>query len=102
MDNILQAWKLFKEGRFRELINGLIVESCNLLEVLRSVHVALLCVQYCPEDRPSMSFVVLMLSGEGALPEPKEPGFFTERKFIETEHDSSSVNEVTITMIEVR
>ena len=83
------------------------MESCNLSEVLRSIHVALLCVQHCPEDRPSMSSVILMLCGEGALPEPKEPGFFTERKLIETEsssskHESCSVNEVTITMIEVR
>ncbi|KAJ7014839.1 hypothetical protein NC653_004212 [Populus alba x Populus x berolinensis] len=30
-----------------------------------------------------MSRVVHMLEGDGALPQPKEPGFFTERKLIE-------------------
>ncbi|KAF2285902.1 hypothetical protein GH714_008840 [Hevea brasiliensis] len=106
--NLLEhAWMLFKQGRNLDLIDKLIVESYNLTEVLRSIHVGLLCVQRCPEVRPSMSSVVMMLSGEGALPEPKEPGFFTERKLIEggssrIEHESCSINEVTITMIEVR
>ena len=45
-------------------------------EVLRSIHVGLLCVQHCADDRPSMSSVVLMLSSDAALPQPKEPGFF--------------------------
>lgn len=101
------AWKLFKEGRPLELIDNLIVETCDLTEVMRSIHVGLLCVQHSPEDRPSMSTVVLMLSGEGTLPQPTEPGFFTERKLIDASSSSSkpescSVNEVTITLIDAR
>ncbi|KAL9366413.1 hypothetical protein Peur_037612 [Populus x canadensis] len=76
-------WKLNKEGRSLELIDELIVKSCHLSEVLRSIHVGLLRVQHSPEDRLSMSGVVHVLEGDGALPQPKEPGFFTERKLIE-------------------
>ena len=47
-------------------------------EVLRSIHVGLLCVQHCADDRPSMSSVVLMLSSEVALPQPRESGFFCD------------------------
>lgn len=90
-----------------ELIDTLIVESCNAYEVLRSIHIGLLCVQHCPEDRPSMSAVVVMMSGEGALPQPKKPGFFAERKLTEesssgSKHKLCSINEVTVTMVDPR
>ncbi|GMP52704.1 hypothetical protein CsSME_00018414 [Camellia sinensis var. sinensis] len=75
-------------------------------EMLRSIHVALLCVQQCPEDRQSMSSVVLMLGSEGALPQPKLPGFYTKRNPLEADSSSSkdapsstSVNEITITLL---
>ncbi|KAB5534742.1 hypothetical protein DKX38_017828 [Salix brachista] len=97
------VWKLYKKGRSLELIDELKVESCYVSEVLKSIHVGLLCVQHSPEHRPSMSTVVLMLGGDGVLPQPKEPGFFTERKLIEeNKKDLNSTNEVTITTIDGR
>lgn len=62
------------------LISSAIVESYDQSEVLRSIQIGLLCVQPYPEDRPTMSFVVLMLSSNIELPKPTQPGFFTERK----------------------
>ena len=48
-------------------------------ELLRCMQVGLLCVQKAPVDRPTMSSVIFMLGNEGVtLPQPKEPGFFTE------------------------
>ncbi|KAI5571713.1 hypothetical protein BDE02_11G112700 [Populus trichocarpa] len=101
------AWKLFKEGRALELVDDLIVETCNQNEVTRSIHIGLLCVQHSPGDRPSMSTVVLMLGGDGTLAQPNEPGFYTERKLIDASSSSSkqescSVNEVTVTLIDAR
>ncbi|XP_034912697.1 G-type lectin S-receptor-like serine/threonine-protein kinase At4g27290 isoform X3 [Populus alba] len=101
------AWKLFKEGRALELVDDLIVETCNQNEVMRSIHIGLLCVQHSPGERPSMSTVVLMLGGEGTLAQPNEPGFYTERKLIDASSSSSkqescSVNEVTVTLIDGR
>ncbi|CAL5393161.1 unnamed protein product [Camellia sinensis] len=101
------AWRLYKEDRLLELINEALWDSCYLIEVLRSIHVGLLCVQQCPEDRPSMSSVVLMLGSEGPLPQAKQPGFFTERNVLEAGCSSSkdattSANEITITMLNAR
>ncbi|CAL5405723.1 unnamed protein product [Camellia sinensis] len=97
------AWILYREGRSIELIDVSLRNSSYLIEILRSIHVSLLCVQQCPEDRPSMSSVVLMLGGEGALPPPKQPGFFAEMNQgdadCSTSRDApSSTNEVTITL----
>ncbi|XP_027127301.1 G-type lectin S-receptor-like serine/threonine-protein kinase At4g27290 isoform X2 [Coffea arabica] len=89
------AWKLYKEGRELELVNSHIVNSCHPLEVLRSIHVGLLCVQQCPDDRPDMSTVIFMLGNEVVLPEAKQPGFFLESNIV--------VNaEMSITLLEAR
>ncbi|KAL7216904.1 hypothetical protein ACSBR1_028765 [Camellia fascicularis] len=101
------AWILYREGRSIELIDASLRNSSYLSEILRSIHVSLLCVQQCPEDRPSMSSVVLMLGGEGALPRPKHPGFFAEMNLgdadCSTSRDApSSTNEVTITLLDGR
>ncbi|CAL5393115.1 unnamed protein product [Camellia sinensis] len=100
------AWRLYKEGKATELIDVQLRNSCNLTEVLRSIHVGLLCVQQRPEDRPSMESVVWMFGREGALThQPKHPGFFTERNLLETERreiEQCSANMVTITQLEAR
>jgi len=103
------AWTLHKEDRSIELIDLTVRESCCPSEVLRSIHVGLLCVQQHPEDRPSMSSLVLMLGGEGSLPCPKQPGFFTDRNLYEANTcstknapSSSSMNDLTLTVLEPR
>ncbi|BFG28815.1 hypothetical protein CerSpe_150890 [Prunus speciosa] len=73
------AWILWIEDKPLELIDKTLRDSCTISEVSRCLHVALLCVQRVPEDRPSMSSVVLMLSSDVTLPPPKQPGFYTER-----------------------
>ncbi|KAK3023888.1 hypothetical protein RJ639_042904, partial [Escallonia herrerae] len=76
---------LLNQERSMELIDTTVEggKPSDVNEVLRSIHIGLLCVQQCPEDRPTMSSVVLMLSSGGALPWPKQPGFFTERTALE-------------------
>ncbi len=80
---------------------------CPFLEVLRYIHLSLLCVQQHPEDRLSMSSVVVVLGSETALPQPKKPGFYFETKSNETHGFSSmqelpSINEITSTILEAR
>ncbi|KAK4398441.1 G-type lectin S-receptor-like serine/threonine-protein kinase [Sesamum angolense] len=102
------AWILHKERRSLELVDTNLVDSFYFSEAVRSIHVALLCVQQSPEDRPSMSSVVLMLGSEGVLPPPKQPGFFAERDVRAAENTSSSnntvssSNEYTITLLDAR
>ncbi|KAK0599042.1 hypothetical protein LWI29_001835 [Acer saccharum] len=96
---VYKAWRLWNEGRAVELIDQLLDYSSTLTEILRCIHVGLLCVQQGPEDRPNMSTVALMLGGEGSLPQPRQPGFFTERNLTEPE---ISINEITISLLEPR
>ncbi|KAK8519916.1 hypothetical protein V6N12_003882 [Hibiscus sabdariffa] len=102
------AWRLFGEGKSMELMASTMRETCNPSEMLRTIHVGLLCVQQSPEDRPNMASVVMMLGSQGPLPNPKQPGFFTERDVVESTSSSSntqkllSSNDFTITMSEAR
>ncbi|KAK3199370.1 hypothetical protein Dsin_022785 [Dipteronia sinensis] len=101
------AWRLWNEERAVELIDKSLDYSAASSEILRYIHVGLLCVQQGPEDRPNMSTVVLMLGSEGSLPQPKQPGFFSERNMPESDsssskHLSSSTNEVTISLLQPR
>ncbi|KAL1567076.1 hypothetical protein AAHA92_02597 [Salvia divinorum] len=102
------AWMLYEEGRSIELVESCPKNSCDISQVMRSIHVGLLCVQQHPEDRPSMSSVVLMLSNGGALPEAKHPGFFTGREILLKSETSvsttttSSTNAITISLVEAR
>ncbi|CAN1239379.1 G-type lectin S-receptor-like serine/threonine-protein kinase At4g27290 [Linum grandiflorum] len=102
------AWMLHKEGRSHELADECIKDTCsNLAEVERAVHIGLMCVQQSPEDRPNMSSLVVMLSSEIELAQPKEPGFFTERDILEatssmSKHEYSSSNKLSETLIDAR
>ncbi|KAL4652335.1 hypothetical protein ACB092_01G225900 [Castanea dentata] len=101
------AWKLWREGRPLELIDVYSDNSCTLPEMLRCIHVSLLCVQQLPEDRPNMSSVVMMLGSESLLPEPKEPGFLIGKNSLDVDsssskHQSSSTNEISFTQLEAR
>ncbi|XP_024033354.1 G-type lectin S-receptor-like serine/threonine-protein kinase At4g27290 isoform X2 [Citrus clementina] len=101
------AWQLWIQDRPAELIDKSLYDSCSLSEAIRCIQVGLLCVQQIPEDRPNMLSVVLMLSGERSLPQPKQPGFFTERNLPESESSSSkqnlsSTNEISFSMLEAR
>lgn len=107
VDMVVQAWSVWKEGKASELIDSNMVECCIVREVLRCIHIGLLCVQQYPEDRPSMGFVVLMLGSESELPQPKKPGFYTdndsmEPKSISTQMEISSNYELTITLLDAR
>ena len=94
-----------------ELIDSSIGNSYKESEVLRCIHVGLLCVQERAEDRPTMPSVLLMLGSETALmPEPRSPGFSLGRSRNPQETDSSSskqdetwsVNQVTVTLLDAR
>ncbi|KAL9322339.1 hypothetical protein ACSQ67_010392 [Phaseolus vulgaris] len=101
-----QAWRFWKETRPLDLIDSCMENSSVLSEALRCIHISLLCVQQHPEDRPSMSTVVVMLSSESALPQSKEPGFLMEKEkcFLEadssTNHLFSSTNDISLTTFE--
>ncbi|KAL2333261.1 hypothetical protein Fmac_014474 [Flemingia macrophylla] len=70
-------------------------------EVLRYIHIGLLCIQDQARDRPTMLEVVIFLSNETSyLPPPKEPGFYIVGDMGEIEqHNSYSIIEATNSLI---
>ncbi|XP_021803225.1 G-type lectin S-receptor-like serine/threonine-protein kinase SD1-1 [Prunus avium] len=98
------AWTLWIQDKQLELIDKTLYDSCTISEVLRCLHVGLLCVQRVAEDRPNMSYVVLMLSSDITLPPPKQPGFYTERSVPESPSRKRpfSANYFSTTVIEAR
>ncbi|KAL1811531.1 hypothetical protein ACET3Z_021596 [Daucus carota] len=85
------AWRIYTNGKVLDLVDEVITMLSyeHQTEVYRTVQIGLLCVQQYPADRPTMATVVLMLTSEIPLPQPKEPGFFTERKVHEGDSSSS-------------
>ncbi|CAI9284700.1 unnamed protein product [Lactuca saligna] len=100
-DNLLaHAWRLFEKGMAEELLGVDIRDSCVPSEVLRSIHIGLLCVQHYAKDRPNMPNVVLMFDKEGTLPQPRQPAFFVEGSVLQT--NPISINDITLTTLEPR
>ncbi|GFZ03183.1 S-locus lectin protein kinase family protein [Actinidia rufa] len=84
------AWRSWNEGKAEELIDRNVIRTCHVREAVRWINIALLCVQEDPEDRPSMSKVVLMLGGKSEeLPKPSEPPFSVGR-FAVSDYSSTS------------
>ncbi|KAL5548108.1 hypothetical protein UlMin_003339 [Ulmus minor] len=96
------AWLLWKDGKALELMDVCFKDSGFESQVVRCIHVGLLCVQKFSVDRPTMSSVVLMLANVGLkLPWPKEPGFFIERSSTPEEcstSESHTENVITVTI----
>ncbi|PRQ20062.1 putative protein kinase RLK-Pelle-DLSV family [Rosa chinensis] len=101
-----RVWELWREGRALDIVDSTL-KSCQPNEVLRCIQVALLCVQEDSKDRPAMSAIVFMLSGEASPSLPKQPAFVYRRNF-GTDVDpllsnrSSSINDLTVTTMEAR
>ncbi|WMV48846.1 hypothetical protein MTR67_042231 [Solanum verrucosum] len=101
------AWRMWTEGTPLALVDSSLEDTSSMLEILRCIHVSLLCVQQIPEDRPNMSVVVLMLNGESTLPQPGQPGFLrdvmpTEVTSIRSDTDSCTANEITFSSFGAR
>lgn len=78
------TWKHFQAGTVEELYDKNLMlhnyhDSNVKYEVLRVIHVGLLCTQENPSLRPTMSRVLQMLTTEEQLPGPTSPPFIDER-----------------------
>ncbi|KAF8020205.1 hypothetical protein BT93_G0796 [Corymbia citriodora subsp. variegata] len=100
------AWKLWTEGKELELVDPSLAESGRAAEIVRCIHIGLLCVQEDPRDRPTMSEVVTLLGGQtGTPPEPKKPAFSVGRAAQELNQSLApdlSANEMTVSSISPR
>ena len=109
---LYQAWKLWKDGTPLELLDPMLRDNYSRNEVVRCIHIALLCVQEDPNSRPSMASIVLMLNSYSVtLPLPEEPAFFMRSKdnhiTMGSDHSTNksiqfSVNETSISELHPR
>ncbi|KAL3519609.1 hypothetical protein ACH5RR_017758 [Cinchona calisaya] len=99
------AWDLWDRGKAMDLVDHSIADTCTPDEVLRCIHIGMLCVQDSASYRPTMSAVVLMLESENAnLPLPKQPTFTSMRRSLDMDmwneiHDAVTSNNVTLSAI---
>ncbi|KAG9452824.1 hypothetical protein H6P81_005728 [Aristolochia fimbriata] len=97
------AWKLWNDGQALELVDPILGSSYSEPEIMRCIHVGLLCVQEFAADRPSTSTVALFLGNDTVIPPvPKQPAFTRAATSRETASSEVSVNDVTVTTLEAR
>ncbi|KAB2060460.1 hypothetical protein ERO13_A10G018200v2 [Gossypium hirsutum] len=105
---IAYAWSLWNEDKAMEMVDPSIRDSCSTTQVLKCIHIGMLCVQDSAMHRPTMAAVVLMLETETpTLPMPKQPTYTSMRSLMDAEysmdiHETASSKDVTVTMVDGR
>lgn len=106
----MQVWEHWMMGTPMKIV-GLSLSSLSLQDqMLKCIHIGLLCVQEGPADRPMMSTVIAMLSASMVtLQAPSKPAFYIRKgNFHSNLYSqpkrslSSSVNNISITELEPR
>ncbi|XP_010931353.1 cysteine-rich receptor-like protein kinase 25 isoform X2 [Elaeis guineensis] len=76
LDLLGYVWQHWTEGMATQVIDQILGNQYEAREVLRCIHIGLLCVQEEPAERPSMASVILMLSSSSVtVPPPSPPAF---------------------------
>ncbi|XP_028127297.1 G-type lectin S-receptor-like serine/threonine-protein kinase RKS1 isoform X2 [Camellia sinensis] len=100
------VWNLWGEEKALDIVDSSLAESCSSQEVLRCIHIGLLCVQEFTIDRPTMSDIAFMLCNETTLPLPKQPAFIFNRPggpyWSLASGRAPSINDLTLTTIQAR
>ncbi|KAH6815024.1 hypothetical protein C2S51_019844 [Perilla frutescens var. frutescens] len=82
-DLLTFAWKNWREGTAANVMDPLLRSgSGSMSEMVRCIHIGLLCVQENATERPTMASVVIMLSSSSiSLAVPSEPAFYLQSGF---------------------
>ncbi|KAG2404844.1 G-type lectin S-receptor-like serine/threonine-protein [Vigna angularis] len=108
LGNCKMAWIQWREDNISSLIDPEVYDPSHHKDILRCIHIALLCVQELAIDRPSMAAVISMLNSEVAfLRPPSQPAFILRQNLLNSEsskgsHRFSSTNTASITTISGR
>ncbi|KAK9706485.1 hypothetical protein RND81_07G128900 [Saponaria officinalis] len=100
----IQAWRLWTERQSFELTDPILFNNCPSNEVMRCIQIGLLCVQADADQRPTMTAVVLMLTGSVDLPLPTAPAMTSHQYSMpitfsggqQSDLDQYSTNSVTM------
>ncbi|KAL1296181.1 hypothetical protein AAHE18_19G264900 [Arachis hypogaea] len=83
-DLISFAWKNWRDGTASNIIDHT-MNNGSRNEILRCIHIGLLCVQENLADRPNMASIVLMLNSHSlTLPVPSKPPFLVDSRGLST------------------
>ncbi|CAJ1977295.1 unnamed protein product [Sphenostylis stenocarpa] len=75
-NKVLQTWRNWREGTAVNILDPSLNNNSRS-EMMRCIHIGLLCVQENLTDRPTMATIMLMLNSESiSLPIPSEPAFY--------------------------
>ncbi|KAL1537439.1 non-specific serine/threonine protein kinase [Salvia divinorum] len=102
------VWKLWNADNVGGVIDRRISGSKERVEVMRCIHIGLLCVEASPSDRPSVSAVLSMLRSEVIeLTDPKQPALSVRPVLFDSTQEiqicsSSSANNVSLTIVDGR
>ncbi|XP_028791821.1 G-type lectin S-receptor-like serine/threonine-protein kinase At1g11300 isoform X2 [Neltuma alba] len=103
------AWKLWMDANITPLIDPHIYDPSFHKDILRCMHIGLLCVQELAKDRPTMASVMSMLQSENMdIPPPSQPAFilrqtmpYTTRQTYDND-EFGSINSLTFSKFEGR
>ncbi|CAN6350601.1 unnamed protein product [Urochloa humidicola] len=99
----MQVWGHWSRGSVPQLLEGSPADGPGPQEMLRCIHVGLLCVQADPHLRPSMASVVVMLNSCSiTLPVPAEPAFMIPGECPRVAAPDPSINEASASDLEPR
>ncbi|KAI4312072.1 hypothetical protein MLD38_036927 [Melastoma candidum] len=72
---ISHVWRSWQEGKISDIVDPLVASGYST-NILRCIHIGLLCVQENMSRRPTMASVLVMLNSDSdSLPMPAQPAF---------------------------
>ncbi|XP_057536779.1 cysteine-rich receptor-like protein kinase 6 isoform X2 [Amaranthus tricolor] len=72
-----RAWRLWNEEKALDLVDATLCNNFSSDEMIKCIHIGLLCIQEDASVRPRMTSIVGFLNGKASsLPMPKPPNFF--------------------------
>ncbi|KAK4485131.1 hypothetical protein RD792_007743 [Penstemon davidsonii] len=114
-DLLNYVWRNWCEGTVEQVTDPILrATTYSFSEILRCIHIGLLCVQENANNRPTMPSVVLMLNSSSVtMPRPSRPAFYmlsydqeysavTQDKSFSASNTTASVNDVSITEFDGR
>ncbi|KAH0940119.1 hypothetical protein HID58_007580 [Brassica napus] len=98
------AWQSWCDTKGVSIVDEALGDSYSSKEAMRCIHIALLCVQDHPKDRPTISQIGYMFNNDHHLQYPKQPTFTNalnnDQRLMS--HCAFSINEATQTTMEAR
>ncbi|KAK9151921.1 hypothetical protein Syun_010230 [Stephania yunnanensis] len=87
------AWEHWREGTALQFVDPCLSTTSSLDEVMKCLHIGLLCIQKNVEDRPTMASVMVMLDSDSiTLATPSPPPFLESENLFAVRSRSSAAS----------